>query len=52
MGGFFFGFIPSLFSLFEIQSMQKPQIALANALHQDNPVVSQVFEEDATLIIR
>ncbi|HQQ02980.1 MAG TPA: site-specific integrase [Bacteroidales bacterium] len=30
--------------------MQKPQITLANALHQDNPVVSLVFEKDATLI--
>jgi integrase/recombinase XerD len=30
--------------------MQKPQIMLSNALHQDNPVVSLVFEKDATLI--
>lgn len=30
--------------------MQKPQIALANVLHQDNPVVSLVFEKEATLI--
>jgi integrase len=45
-------FIQSLFSLFEIQSMQKPQKALANALHQDNPVVSLIFEKDTTLISR
>lgn len=30
--------------------MQKPTIELANALHQNNAVVSLIFEKDATLI--
>ncbi len=32
--------------------MQKPGITLSNAHHQDNRVVSMVFEKDATLINR
>ncbi len=40
------------FSSLKTEYMQKPGITLSNAHHQDNPVVSLVFEKDTTLINR
>ncbi len=44
--------IKSLFSWSENFLMQKQKIILTNNIHQNNPVVSLVFEKDTTLISR